>query len=99
MSVDDKEDRIRKRAHLIWESEGRPDDRDQVHWEIATRIIDEEDRHRDAGDDRLDEAVEESFPASDPAAITQPNTGIAYDPEPEENHGETSRGRRGRGRA
>ena len=81
MTPDDRESRIRERAHRIWESEGRPDDRHQVHWEIATRIIDEEDAAAGSGqEDKLDEAVEESFPASDPPAMTDPVKGIVKDP-------------------
>ena len=80
MTPDDRLARIRERAHRIWESEGRPDDREKVHWEIATRIIDEEDAaHADGTENALDEAVEESFPASDPPAMTQPNVGIEED--------------------
>ncbi|TWS97336.1 DUF2934 domain-containing protein [Reyranella sp. CPCC 100927] len=36
----DREERIRQRAHEIWEMEGRPDGRDQEHWERAHREID-----------------------------------------------------------
>ncbi|WP_332715572.1 DUF2934 domain-containing protein [Pelagibacterium mangrovi] len=32
-----REDTIRKRAHQIWENEGRPDGRDHAHWEEAER--------------------------------------------------------------
>jgi hypothetical protein len=35
----DREERIRLRAHAIWEDEGRPDGRDQTHWERAEREI------------------------------------------------------------
>lgn len=94
MNADDKDERIRQRAHLIWESEGRPDDRDTVHWEIAQRIIEEEDRQSSGEENLLDEAVEDSFPASDPPALTQPNTGIANDPHPENAARQTSSGRR-----
>lgn len=33
----DYEDRIRERAHRIWEEEGRPDGRHREHWERACR--------------------------------------------------------------
>lgn len=81
MTANDRQARIRERAHRIWDSEGRPDDRAEVHWEIATRIIDEEDATAGTGEtrDALDEAVEESFPASDPPAQTQPTESIAKD--------------------
>lgn len=41
---DQREQRIRERAHQIWEREGRPDGQEQSHWERASREIDEEDR-------------------------------------------------------
>jgi hypothetical protein len=40
--TDDRQDRIRQRAHAIWESHGRPDGADREHWEQATREIDAE---------------------------------------------------------
>ncbi|MGN6584819.1 MAG: DUF2934 domain-containing protein [Rhizobiaceae bacterium] len=38
----DKEERIRRRAHEIWEQEGRPHGRDREHWEKAAREIEGE---------------------------------------------------------
>ena len=35
----DVEQRIRERAHQIWEEEGRPHGRDREHWEQASREI------------------------------------------------------------
>jgi hypothetical protein len=32
-----RDDEIRKRAHEIWENEGRPDGREKDHWERAER--------------------------------------------------------------
>jgi DnaJ-class molecular chaperone len=32
---DDKQDRIRERAHAIWEQEGHPEGRDADHWARA----------------------------------------------------------------
>ena len=40
---DDRQHRIRQRAHAIWESHGHPDGSDREHWEQATREIDAED--------------------------------------------------------
>ena len=50
---DDKERKVRERAHAIWESEGRPHGRDREHWERACREVDDEsgsgERRRDGG--------------------------------------------------
>ena len=40
---DDRQHRIRQRAHAIWENHGRPHGADRDHWDQATREIDEED--------------------------------------------------------
>lgn len=41
--TDDRQHRIRQRAHAIWESHGRPHGHDRDHWDQATREIDAED--------------------------------------------------------
>ncbi|MER9087193.1 DUF2934 domain-containing protein [Mesorhizobium sp. M0847] len=38
--TDDKQDRIRQRAHEIWEKAGRPEGAHQEHWEQATAEAD-----------------------------------------------------------
>jgi hypothetical protein len=43
MDEQDIEDRIRERAHRIWEEEGRPDGRERAHWELARFAIAQED--------------------------------------------------------
>ena len=35
----DDEQMVRARAHQIWEEEGRPEGREQLHWERAVREI------------------------------------------------------------
>jgi hypothetical protein len=42
--MENRESRIRARAHQMWEDEGRPENQDQRHWEAAEKAIDEEDR-------------------------------------------------------
>lgn len=81
MTADDREARIRERAHRIWESEGRPEDRSAVHWDIASRIIDEEDAAEGDPDreEKLDEAVADTFPASDPTVMQEPTQAIVKD--------------------
>jgi hypothetical protein len=41
--TDDRQDRIRQRAHAIWENRGRPHGHDREHWDLATREVDAED--------------------------------------------------------
>lgn len=41
--TDDRQERIRQRAHAIWEQAGRPDGAHQQHWDQATAEIDGED--------------------------------------------------------
>lgn len=40
----DREERIRRRAHEIWEREGRPEGQHDAHWARACAEIDDEDR-------------------------------------------------------
>jgi hypothetical protein len=35
----DDEKRIRTRAHRIWEEEGRPEGRAEIHWNMARELI------------------------------------------------------------
>jgi hypothetical protein len=37
--TDDRQDRIRQRAHEIWEKAGRPEGAHQEHWEQATAEV------------------------------------------------------------
>lgn len=38
----DRDQRIKERAHQIWESEGRPEGREHEHWQRARREIETE---------------------------------------------------------
>lgn len=40
--VNDRNDRIRERAHAIWEREGRPHGRQEEHWRQASQEIGDE---------------------------------------------------------
>jgi len=46
--MDNREARIRQKAHELWESAGRPDDKADDHWAEAERLIDKEDHKGDA---------------------------------------------------
>ena len=46
MDEQDIERRIRERAYLLWESEGRPEGRAAQHWEQARMIVALEDGQR-----------------------------------------------------
>ena len=39
----DREAKIRRRAHELWEQEGRPEGRADAHWERAAQDLDRED--------------------------------------------------------
>jgi hypothetical protein len=41
--ADDRQERIRQRAHAIWEREGRPHGDHERHWHQASADIDAED--------------------------------------------------------
>ncbi|MET0360511.1 MAG: DUF2934 domain-containing protein [Sphingobium sp.] len=56
----DKEAQIRARAHAIWESEGRPHGRDELHWDQATREIggDEPEPEIGSGEQEAEDAID-----------------------------------------
>ena len=39
-----REDRIRAKAHALWEADGKPDGKERTHWEQAAKLVDEEER-------------------------------------------------------
>ena len=46
MIQDVNEDRIRQRAHQLWEQDGRPDGNHDSHWQRATDELRQEDEGR-----------------------------------------------------
>jgi hypothetical protein len=52
--MDNRETRIRQKAHEIWEQAGRPDDKADEHWVEAERQVDKED-HKDDTDQLANE--------------------------------------------
>jgi hypothetical protein len=49
--MDDREERIRAKAHALWEEAGRPEGRSDEHWMNAARLIDA-DQHKAKNDKR-----------------------------------------------
>lgn len=66
--MDNREERIRRKAHELWEQAGRPDHKSHDHWSEAERQIDKEGR--ESGNDT---------PPKEPA----PSQGIDIGPSPE----------------
>jgi len=61
--MDDREERIRKRAHAIWEEEGRPEGREYSHW---LRARAEEDEAGASGKTAAPPASEDRRPGKAP---------------------------------
>ncbi len=74
---DDAERRVRERAYYLWEKEGSPPGRDQEFWERARLLEDAGEmpgmvtplQSRSAAEAEVDEAMKETFPASDPPSF------------------------------
>jgi hypothetical protein len=45
----DREERIRRRAHEIWEREGYPEGRQQEHWHQAVQEVESESSEAERG--------------------------------------------------
>jgi hypothetical protein len=73
--MSDREDRIRARAHEIWEQAGRPLGEDMRHWEQAAREIDEEDARGSAGGATEASGAGAVGDAGAPASYTEEESG------------------------
>jgi hypothetical protein len=60
----DREEKIRLRAHEIWEREGRPAGRAELHWEQARREIEGEAARSQSSKQRAGLSVVSSAPKS-----------------------------------
>jgi hypothetical protein len=56
--MDEREQRIRQKAYLIWQEEGCPDGRAGDHWELAAALIAIEEREASA--DKADDENKEN---------------------------------------
>ena len=68
----DTEEKVRARAHQIWEREGRPDGRHDEHWAQARHEIENEEAAAAAGDGL------KVTPYNDPSRSGGPVEGGAY---------------------
>lgn len=72
------EDRIKERAYHLWQKEGSPEGRDKEFWERARLMVEAEGAapistplgERTEEEIRVDDGLEETFPASDPLAAS-----------------------------
>ncbi|MFN3662751.1 DUF2934 domain-containing protein [Yoonia sp.] len=79
------EELIRQRAFEIWEAEGRPDGRDEIHWQQAAADIQEATAETPDGDPGQTESVAaldelDKSPAAGPSVLpetTKPEGGAA----------------------
>lgn len=57
----DREQRIRERAHAIWEQEGRPDMRHEDHWHQASQEIGDSHPEQQGSQDDPSSKLEDGF--------------------------------------
>lgn len=77
MSVDEK--RVREFAYQIWESEGKPEGREEEHWDKARKLAEAEalapkapPRKKAAAKPKPATAVEKPLAAKQPRAVKKP---------------------------
>jgi hypothetical protein len=47
LAMENREERIRQKAHELWERAGRPEGHDARHWSDAEKMIEQEDHAED----------------------------------------------------
>jgi len=72
MMLDAREERIKAKAHELWEADGKPEGRDRDHWEQAVKLVDEDERREARVKNNPEAAERESKPSdgNDPIGIT-----------------------------
>jgi hypothetical protein len=72
MMMDAREERIRARAHALWEADGKPLGRDREHWEQAAKLVQEEEQKAARDEAEPEAAKRDSSPSSadDPVGVT-----------------------------
>jgi hypothetical protein len=70
--LDAREERIRAKAHDLWEADGKPEGRDRDHWEQAAELVQEEERRAAQAEADPEAAKRDGDPAStdDPIGVT-----------------------------
>ncbi|MBO1073616.1 DUF2934 domain-containing protein [Roseomonas marmotae] len=77
--LEDLEQRIRERAYTLWEADGRPEGSSDEYWYRARAEVAATERSGS-----LEDQLADTFPASDPLSVTDPDTGARILPAPPE---------------
>ena len=68
MSTPSDREEIQRIAYELWQIEGEPPDRDEEHWQRATRIFERRKAGGDVGEPAADHAPRPQAPGFEPAA-------------------------------
>jgi hypothetical protein len=71
MMMDAREERIRAKAHQLWEADGKPQGHDREHWEQAAKLVEEEEQKAAKAEVDPEAAQRDgSSPTNDPIGVT-----------------------------
>ncbi len=70
--ISELENRIRERAHTIWEREGRPSDRAHVHWSLASAELAAEPPRKPAPKQRAQKVAAAAAPRLEKTEAPKP---------------------------
>lgn len=73
----DRSEKIRERAYQLWEEEGRPHGREDVHWQRAAEEFDDPGGERSQSETPLDPPVASEEPKKAPRRAGRPRKGTA----------------------